>query len=40
MNDKQKHLGVRDQFRSGGLRFLPEYFLHRLPEKQVVLPEY
>ena len=37
-------IGVRDQFfvrGGGGLRYLlPEYFLHRLPENQMVLPEY
>ena len=33
-------MGVRDQFRLGGLSQLPEYFLHCLPEYQVVLPEY
>ena len=37
-------IGVWDQFRlgggGGGWRLLPEYFLHCLPENQVVLPEY
>ena len=35
-------MGVRDQFRLGGGGWgqLPEYFLHCLPEYQVVLPEY
>ena len=34
------NIGVRDQFRSGGWGLPPEYFLHRLPENQVVLLEY
>ena len=39
-------VGGRDQFRGegggggGGGGLLPEYFLHRLPENQVFLPEY
>ena len=35
-------IGVRDQFRFiGGAEVkLPEYFLHCLPENQVVLPKY
>ena len=33
-------IGVRDQFRLGGWRRLPEYFVYCLPENQVVLPEY
>ena len=37
-------IGVRDQFRlgggGGGWGQLPEYFIHCLPENQVVLPEY
>ena len=31
-------IDVRDEFRSGGWSLLPEYFLHCLPESQVVLP--
>ena len=35
-----QNIGVRDQCRLGGWGQLPEYFLHGLPENQVVLPEY
>ena len=31
---------VRDEYRSWGGGLLPEYFLHCLPENQVVLTEY
>ena len=37
-DNHREHIGVRDQFRLGGLR--SEYFLHCLPENQVGLPEY
>ena len=35
-------MGVQDPFHLGGLRSgqWPEYFLHCLPEYQVILPEY
>ena len=33
-------MGVRDQFRLGGLRSVARYFLHCLPETQVVFHEY
>ena len=36
------YIGVRDQFRLGGLRSVARIliFIHCLPENQVVLPEY